>query len=83
MPGVIKADEYKNMMCVKDVLLSRIYIDPRSLMEVQPDYKYPNVCHVRHKSGRWFHLRQTVLEVQKIYCEAKRKLALDKESKGG
>jgi hypothetical protein len=82
MSGVIKEDKYKNMMCVKDVLLSRIYIDPRSLIVLEPDFKYPNVCHVKHKSGRWFHLRQSVLEVQQEYCKAKRRLAKAKAEGG-
>lgn len=83
MSGVIKEKDYKNLMCVNDVLLARVYIHPKNVIELEPDYKYPNVCHLKHRSGKWFHLRQTVLEVQKIYCESKRKLALEKESKGG
>jgi len=69
------------MMCLNDVLLARVYMDPINLIEVQPDYKHPGVCHVKHRSGMWFHLRQSVLEVQKIYCETKRRI--EKESKGG
>lgn len=80
MSEVIKADQMKNMMCLNDVLLARIYIQPNHLMEVQPDFKHPGVCHIKTLRGKWFHLRQSVLEVQKIYCETKRRIA--KESKG-
>jgi hypothetical protein len=76
-------DKYKFMMCLNDALLSRIYMEPESLVEVQPDYKNRGVCHIKHRSGRWLHLRQSVLEVQKIYCETKRRIALEKANKGG
>lgn len=83
MSGVIKEEMLKGMMCLNDVLLAKIYISPRQLQEIKPDRKYPNICHIKTTDDRWFYLKHSVLEVQAIYVNTKRQIALDKKAKGG
>lgn len=71
MAKIIKDDEIKGMMKFKSQFGNTLLFHPRQLRTLKPDRKYKNTCHIETIGKRWFHVMNSILEVQAIYINAK------------